>query len=604
MSLIYDEDLRGIRQELKKLSNRICCDDCIEVSETCLDGQVPVYDTATGTWQCGDASGGVTSVSESGEAQLTGDVTLSEGDNITLTQVGQDIEISTHDPVTLNGDVPTQNALNLSDQEIQVNVATQTEYGVVKLEDLYANFVQVANFAALPAAGDHTGEYYHVLASQGTAWLPGSLGGTYYQKGIYLSDGVNWNFVSESPYNATQPTVDTGTNNDQFVTPLTLASAAQWDTKNDSIQFQDEGVNLGTSGTVDTIDFVGSAVTAARVGNAVTVTVTGSSPAVISPAQITADQDNYSPTDWATATIVRLSFDSSIPAITGFAAKSDGDRVTVFNVSGNSGYIPGEHPDSSAANRVSTKKDFIIYPYTDFELIYDGTSSRWRVIGAEDDARKTGVFYSWTPGSVTVGDWGQIGFTALSSGTVTQLAASTTLPGASQLSTSTNIAGGFGLHYAKAVNDFSAFGSAHIFSECLLSIPTLSDGTETFTVELKITADPFPVALEDDNSVAIRYSHGINSGEWELYSQDNASAETVDGSGIAVVATSLYKLRIEVNKANTEVRAYINDASVGVVAGTMPNTVGCGAQVIIRKSLGTTARTLNVHAFSAGAIYV
>lgn len=37
---------------------------------------------------------GVDSISETGQAQLTGDVTLSEGSNVTLTQVGQDIEIA------------------------------------------------------------------------------------------------------------------------------------------------------------------------------------------------------------------------------------------------------------------------------------------------------------------------------------------------------------------------------------------------------------------------------------------------------------------------------------------------------------------------------
>lgn len=36
----------------------------------------------------------LSSLSEQGETQLTGDVTFSAGDGITLTQVGQDIEIS------------------------------------------------------------------------------------------------------------------------------------------------------------------------------------------------------------------------------------------------------------------------------------------------------------------------------------------------------------------------------------------------------------------------------------------------------------------------------------------------------------------------------
>ena len=42
----------------------------------------------------GGGGGGVSSISKSGDTQLTGDVTLSEGSNITLTQVGNDIEIA------------------------------------------------------------------------------------------------------------------------------------------------------------------------------------------------------------------------------------------------------------------------------------------------------------------------------------------------------------------------------------------------------------------------------------------------------------------------------------------------------------------------------
>jgi len=41
-----------------------------------------------------------------------------------------------------------------------------------------------------------------------------------------------------------------------------------------SIQFQDEGINLGDN-LADTVDFVGAAVTATRAANKVTVTITG-----------------------------------------------------------------------------------------------------------------------------------------------------------------------------------------------------------------------------------------------------------------------------------------------------------------------------------------
>ena len=47
-----------------------------------------------GTWVVPSATAGVSSVSKSGSTQLTGDVTFSEGANITLTQSGNDIQIA------------------------------------------------------------------------------------------------------------------------------------------------------------------------------------------------------------------------------------------------------------------------------------------------------------------------------------------------------------------------------------------------------------------------------------------------------------------------------------------------------------------------------
>lgn len=81
-----------------------------------------------------------------------------------------------------------------------------------------------ANYSALPDPTLNPNKLFYVIASQGTYWLPGSLGGTFYSNGWYYSDGVSYTH-QDTPFNASQPTVDAGTNNDQFVTPLTLTNA-------------------------------------------------------------------------------------------------------------------------------------------------------------------------------------------------------------------------------------------------------------------------------------------------------------------------------------------------------------------------------------------
>lgn len=84
----------------------------------------------------------------------------------------------------------------------------------------------VPTFSDLQPPASVAGMYFWVSESQGTWWLPGSLGGTYYNSGLYYSNGTSWEF-SEVPYQATQVEVGTevgdgGVNNNAFVTPKTL----------------------------------------------------------------------------------------------------------------------------------------------------------------------------------------------------------------------------------------------------------------------------------------------------------------------------------------------------------------------------------------------
>lgn len=90
----------------------------------------------------------------------------------------------------------------------------------------------VNNYSALPDPTTVSGSFYWTSNSQGTKWLPGSLGGTYYPKGIYYSNGADWEFI-ETPYQSTQSEVNVGTNTDTFVTPKTLKDSSQWNTKFD-----------------------------------------------------------------------------------------------------------------------------------------------------------------------------------------------------------------------------------------------------------------------------------------------------------------------------------------------------------------------------------
>ena len=87
----------------------------------------------------------------------------------------------------------------------------------------------VDNYAALLALPPTADTFYWCQNSQGTAWLPGSLGGMYYPKGIYYcftTSPLVIEFI-ETPYQATQADVDAGTITDQFVSPKTFNDSAQ-----------------------------------------------------------------------------------------------------------------------------------------------------------------------------------------------------------------------------------------------------------------------------------------------------------------------------------------------------------------------------------------
>ena len=87
-----------------------------------------------------------------------------------------------------------------------------------------SNITVVANYSALPNPTTVSGELYFVEDSQGTKWLPGGLGGTYYNAGIYYSNGITWKYT-DTPYNASLTTVNTGVNDEQFLTPFTFTNS-------------------------------------------------------------------------------------------------------------------------------------------------------------------------------------------------------------------------------------------------------------------------------------------------------------------------------------------------------------------------------------------
>lgn len=105
----------------------------------------------------------------------------------------------------------------------------------------------------------------------------------------------------------------------------------------------------------------------------------------LTPAQITVDQNDYAPTNFADNTILHIDTDAD-RTITGLAGGTDGRVIVVENIGSFNLTLAHANTSSSAANRFLCPANtaFVVPKNGSVELIYDATAAagvgRWRVI--------------------------------------------------------------------------------------------------------------------------------------------------------------------------------------------------------------------------------
>lgn len=102
----------------------------------------------------------------------------------------------------------------------------------------------------------------------------------------------------------------------------------------------------------------------------------------LTPSTISSDQNNYNPTNWSTANFVRLSTnDAATRLLTGASAGATGEMKWLANLGPGVIRLNDEDASSTAANRFLTPgTSYGIASNGAVGIIYDGTSSRWRVL--------------------------------------------------------------------------------------------------------------------------------------------------------------------------------------------------------------------------------
>lgn len=155
---------------------------------------------------------------------------------------------------------------------------------------------------------------------------------------------------------------------------------------------QNSGVTLDDTGN---LTFQGTAVRG--VGNT-----------EVSPSTIAAQQNNWDPTNFGTADILRVDL-TGTQTVTGFAAPtgSDNHRFVLRNIDAGSDVLILAHESgsSTAANRIATpsKLSLHVQPGQSVVLWYDSVSSRW-VVAAVGKAQQA-VYDAGTSGTSKTIDW-------------------------------------------------------------------------------------------------------------------------------------------------------------------------------------------------------
>lgn len=98
---------------------------------------------------------------------------------------------------------------------------------------------------------------------------------------------------------------------------------------------------------------------------------------IISPAQITANTNDYAPTGFSTAAVLRLSSDAP-RNITGLAAGTSAREVRILNIGAQDIVLTNNDAASSAANRFLLGANVTLNPSEGIVIWYDATSGGWR----------------------------------------------------------------------------------------------------------------------------------------------------------------------------------------------------------------------------------
>jgi hypothetical protein len=315
----------------------------------------------------------------------------------------------------------------------------------------------------------------------------------------------------------------------------------------------------------------------------------------LTPAQITANQNDYNPAGLANATVLRLNLDAT-RRITGIAGGADGRVLIILNVSAAVDadlIMTYEDTASVAANRIANDTDTVLEPLSAAILIYDDTSSRWRIAAVK--RKYTGTTFRHTPFYATDflgaagADTGEASYAVwdlavIATGTQAKQASEPNHPGILRVTSSTTTNSGAVIRTdASAVRLAGGEIAEFVFRPVDLTTATIRLGFIDTATSADVT----------DGAYLEMAATGVIIGRTA-----NNSTRSSTATLATLVANTWYRGRIVVNRAATAVDFYVFDDNGNLLGSAqltanIPTAAGreTGHGIIGTKS-GTVAQAI------------
>lgn len=319
--------------------------------------------------------------------------------------------------------------------------------------------------------------------------------------------------------------------------------------------------------------------------NAVTVAEEFALTGDTTPSSFGSDQNNFDP---GVNTILRVAGSTTMRRLTGISGGTDGRRLILRNIGSNAILLTHEDTGSTAANRFDFGTyDLPLFPKDQIELMYDATLSRWVCFNAISKVippARFGYYYMNDLQNTTLDN--------IISSQVSGTGAANTMtvinnqnPGEISGASGTTTTGRTAIASTLLTSSFmQGVNNQYYRFEVVHRIPTLSTAAQTYTTRIGFIDS---VSAEPANGIYFRYTHGTNSGQWQLVAR-SASAETATNSSSAPSAGTDYRLTICIY-STSKAEFYVNGTSIGTVTSGLPSGQGFGFGVAMIKSAGTTS---------------